>query len=94
MPTRILRDLEIENTYSWDFFTRLLMATQLVVGGCILHISEIHHYTYRVGLGMGTNNFAEVMALKLLVHFAVEKDIKRIQIYGDSLIIINWAKRT
>ena len=62
--------------------------------GGALHISDNHHYAYRVRLGLGTNNFAEVMALKSLIHFVVEKNIKRLQIYGDSFIIINWDKRT
>jgi len=32
------------------------------------------------------------MALKLLLLLALEMNIRRIQVYGDSLVVINWAK--
>ena len=46
-----------------------------------------------MGLGTGTNNYAELMALKLLLCFAIERGCKRIQIFGDSLIVINWINK-
>ena len=33
------------------------------------------------------------MALKLLLCFAIERGCKRIQIFGDSLIVINWINK-
>lgn len=32
------------------------------------------------------------MALKLLLLFAIEQGIKKLQVYGDSMVVINWAK--
>ena len=46
-----------------------------------------------MGLGDGANNFVELMALKLLLFFALEKDSRRIQIFGDSLVILNWVNK-
>ena len=46
-----------------------------------------------MGLGAGTNNYAELMTLKLLLHFALEKGCRNLQIFGDSLIIINWVNK-
>jgi len=63
-------------------------------GGASLYLSFSHHYTLRAGLGLGSNNYSELMALKLLLIFAVEKNIKQLQIFGDSMIIINWANKT
>lgn len=34
------------------------------------------------------------MALKLLLLLVLELNIRRIQVYGDSLVVINWAKGT
>jgi ribonuclease HI len=45
-------------------------------------------------LGQGSNNYAELMALKLLLSFAGEKGITKLQIFGDSLVIINWMRKT
>ena len=46
------------------------------------------------GLGIGTNNFTELMSYKLLIGFALEKGCRRLKIYGDSLNVINWIKGT
>jgi ribonuclease HI len=46
-----------------------------------------------MGLGLGTNNYAELMAIKLLLLFAGEKGVQTIQIFGDSMIVINWIHK-
>jgi ribonuclease HI len=42
-------------------------------------------------LGAGTNNYSKLIALKLLLLFAIEKGCRALQVFGDSLVIINWA---
>jgi ribonuclease HI len=44
-------------------------------------------------LGQGTNNFAEILTLKLLLTFAKVKDLRHIQIFGDSIIVVNWERK-
>jgi ribonuclease HI len=46
-----------------------------------------------MGLGSGTNNYVELMALKLLLLFTREKGIQQIHIFGDSMNVINWARK-
>jgi hypothetical protein len=43
---------------------------------------------------MGSNNYVELMSLKLLLQFAVEKEIHSIQLFGDSMNAINWSQKT
>jgi ribonuclease HI len=45
-------------------------------------------------LGQGTNNFVELMALKLLLTFAGEKGILNLYIFGDSMVVITWLRKT
>lgn len=59
-------------------------------GGFILHKYENHSYFIKVGLGVGTNNFAELISLRHLLHFALSHQCNSINIFGDSQIIINW----
>jgi ribonuclease HI len=61
-------------------------------GGC-LYINDQHFFLLRAGLGAGTNNFSELLALKLLLLFAVEKGCNTLQVFGDSLLIINWVNQ-
>ena len=57
----------------------------------MLHLSADHFFSFKAGLGMRTNNFAEVCALKLLLTLARENSLDKIQIFGDSQLVINWA---
>ena len=37
----------------------------------------------------GTNNYAELMTLKLLLCFSIERNCRQLQVYGDSMVVIN-----
>jgi ribonuclease HI len=47
-----------------------------------------------MGLGPSSNNYVELMSLKLLLTFVGEKGITTIQIFRDSLNVINWVRKT
>ena len=53
-------------------------------------LKDDHYITFKAGLGVGTNNYAELFALKLFITLALDKQISNIQIFGDSLLVINW----
>jgi len=62
--------------------------------GIILHISESHYCHISLGLGNGTNNFAELMTLRHMLHFATSKNYRQLHIFGDSKMVINWFNCT
>ena len=62
--------------------------------GAILHLAENHSFELIAGLGEGSNNCVELLSLKLLLIFATEKGCSNLKVYGDSLNVINWIKRT
>jgi len=45
-----------------------------------------------VGLGPGTNIFAELSALHLILCWLIELNIFAVQIFGDLKNVINWVK--
>ena len=47
-----------------------------------------------LGLGAGTNNYVELMMLKLLLCFAIERNCKKVQVFGDSMVVIKWINKT
>ena len=61
--------------------------------GAILFLTENHSFELMTGLGEGSNNFAELLSLKLLLIFAVDKGCRSLKVYGDLLNVINWIKR-
>ena len=49
-------------------------------------------FRLKLGIGAGTNNKAELLAVWGVLFFAKEKDISSITIFGDSKVIVDWAK--
>jgi ribonuclease HI len=47
-----------------------------------------------MGFSEGTNNHAKLLALKLLLSFALEKGCNSLQVFGDSMLILNWVRKT
>lgn len=81
--------LKIDKNVPWYFFDGAAQQ-QGCGGGFILYISEQHYYKVRMGLGIGSNNFAELISLRHLMHFSLNHNCVVIHIYGDSKIIVYW----
>ena len=90
-----IRSVVVENidkTYPWGYFDGSAAGDPKICGaGGMLYISDGHYFSFRDGLGTGTNNFAKICALKILLTLAREKNIVKIHLFGDSQLVINWA---
>jgi ribonuclease HI len=62
-------------------------------GGCSSSLIKKPLFSFKNGNGQGTNNYDELLALNLLLLFSREKEIQHIQIFGDSMNVINWARK-
>ena len=82
----------IDHTFPWAHFDGASQENKSG-GGATLFISPPHHFKIQMGLGIGTNNYVELMDVKLLLCFAIEIGCKRIHIFGDSLLMINWINK-
>ena len=56
-----------------------------------MYLPDEHYFTFSAGLGLGTNNYAELLALKLLITLALKNGVHTLQIFGDSQLVINWV---
>lgn len=65
-------------------------------GGCGYCILKDNFVVFegKNGLGACTNNYAEYKGLHNGIALALEKNITRLEIYGDSLLVINQMNRT
>jgi ribonuclease HI len=93
VKTRQSQEVEIDKTIPWGFFDGASQHNHCGGGG-ILYLSDSHYYSMTFGFGTGTNNFAELMSLKLLIAFAIEKGCHSLNVFGDSLNVINWIRGT
>ena len=85
--------MAIDRTLPWAFFDGAAQ-NNLCGGGAVFYLTESHYFFLSLGLGGGTNNFAELMSLKMLLMFAVEKGCTVLNFFGDSLNVINWINQT
>ena len=73
------------------FFDGASISTAAGVG-YILFLSEKHHLDFALGVGCGSNTKEELMGLWALLKSSQMMSIPLVHIYGDSQVIINWAK--
>ena len=55
----------------------------------MLFLREGHFYKIAMGLGEGNNNYPELYSLKLLLIFAAEKGCRSLNVFGESMNVIN-----
>ena len=60
--------------------------------GAVMHLNDDHFFLFSIIQGVGTNNYVELLSLKYLMLFTLEKGCLRLQFFGDSMIIVNWIK--
>ena len=56
----------------------------------IIHLDKTNKISFKVGLGRATNSKAKLSALWAIMKIAVDKQLKKVHIYGDSKIVIDW----
>ena len=88
-PVRTLRQLEIDKSKPWGFFDGSAQEVGCG-GGATLHLNESHKFKLQIHLGRGTNNYAELSTAMHLIQFAIIKECRHLQLFGDSKIVCNW----
>jgi ribonuclease HI len=69
-------------------------ACQGILGRCradaVLFLSHSHFFTLKFGVEQGSNNRVELFAFWISLKFALEKDIRSLQVLGDSKLVVDW----
>eukprot|EP00253_Pinus_taeda_P023807 PITA_23807 len=89
-PPRQIKEIQIKEGIPWAFFDGPSQNNK-AGAGIVIHENPEQLIKASVGLGSGTNNFAELAALKLLLCWLIQRNILTIQIFGDSLNVIKWV---
>jgi ribonuclease HI len=61
--------------------------------GVVLHFSSSHYVRIKYSPSRGTNTRAEFIGLWTLLEFINKKGIKKVQIFGDSKLVVDWVNR-
>jgi len=92
---RHIPKLFINKATHWGFFDRVYQRDRDYSGaGRILYFSDTRYIKFKAGLDVGTNNLTELMAIKPLLRCAFDRNITRLQIFGNSTLAINCMNRT
>ena len=82
----------IDKSYPWGYFDGSAAGDPKLCGaGGLIFITDQHYFSFKDGLGFGSNNFAELLGLKLLLSLSLENNFKKLQIFDDSQLVINWV---
>jgi ribonuclease HI len=57
----------------------------------ILFVNNSHYFSLKYGAGKRTNNRAEFYALWILMKIAADKCTGKLQVLGDSKLLMDWA---
>eukprot|EP00253_Pinus_taeda_P004311 PITA_04311 len=87
---RQIREEQIKEGIPWAYFDGASQNNR-AGAGMIIHVNANQSIKASVGLRTGSNNYAEMSALKLLLCWLIQRNIFTIQIFGDSLNVINWV---
>jgi hypothetical protein len=86
-----LKEEVINKAIPWAYFDGASQGSPPKGGvGGILYLSSNHCISFKAGIGQESNNYYELMALKLILQLAQEHGVSQIQIFGDSLLVIKW----
>ena len=90
----LIRDIHVkvmDTSKPWGYFDGSAQGDPPICGsGVYLYFSDTHYIHHKVGQEEGTNNYAEMTALKHLMQASIENGCRSLQIFGDSMNIINW----
>ena len=91
-PKRVLKPPRMDKNIPWAFFDGESQGEALVGGeGGILYMNEMSKTEIFFSPCQGTNNKAELSALWSVLKIATKKNVKNLQICGDSKLTIDWA---
>ena len=93
-PPRNIQPEVIRDSVPWAFFDGASDINGRCGAGLVIHLSTSKSLRASVGLGQGTKNFAELKALHSLLCWLISRQMRMIQIFGDSKNIVNWFNRT
>lgn len=66
----------------WAYFDGAAQYNPLIGGvGGVIFFSENHTLSFKSSVGQGTNNLAEIKALRFLLVLAIEKNLKGLQFF-------------
>ena len=81
----IISEELIHFPFPWAFFDGA--SEDLTWGwGHTLYLTQIYQYKIQMGLGKGTNNFVEHLTLKLLLCFALKKNVQNCK-----FLVTQWS---
>ena len=84
----------IRESVPWAYFDGAADLNGRCGAGLVIHITPEKSFRASIGLGQGTNNFAELKALHHLLCWLSLKQLRQVQIFGDSKNVVNWFNRT
>jgi ribonuclease HI len=84
----------IDKIGAWGYFDGASQCILKMSGARgIIHLSESQRIVFKVALQEGSNNYVELLNLKILLKLAMQNGASKIQVFKNSLIVISLMMR-
>lgn len=70
----MIPNVNIDHSHPWGFFDGASQ-NKVFGGGDVLFLSESQSFSMALGLGEGSNNYAESMSLKFLIFLPLKRNV-------------------
>lgn len=90
----VILEEQIDITQPWDFVEGSSQVNRHCGGDAILFLNENYYFKLKSDLGLGSKSYVELLSMKLLFRFALEKGCRQLHIFGDSRVVVNWFNET
>lgn len=83
----------IDHSIPWGYFDGAAEGVPVSCGGgAVLNLNDHKWVHLNAGFGSGSDNFAEIKALRLLLISTLEWGVRGLHVFRDSQVVIDWAK--
>ena len=90
-PKRVLKPPSLDKNIPWVYFDGASQGELPLRGsGGVLFLNEPTKTKITFSPGLGTNNKVELSALWSVLKIAAEKNVRELQLCGDSKLAIDW----
>jgi ribonuclease HI len=91
---RLLVMSHLDFEIPWGFFDGAFQGHPPMCGvGVVLHLKKNHYIHIRYAPSSGTNNRVEFIALWTLLEAGIKKVVRKLQVLGNSMLVVEWEKQ-
>jgi hypothetical protein len=93
-PVRAIMEETVDSSRPWAYFDGASQNDSQISGGGLSFIYPTHILQSQNGFGAWDKQLCRTNGIKTFIDLCWGKRINSLQIFGDSMVVINWIRKT